>query len=149
VAFRQKYVEARLLLIDDLHDLVGKQATQVEFAACLRMWVESGVRIMCACGAPLAAMAQFTKKLGSISGARSIELTRPGARESLQILKILATTQRVVIPPLIADIVIGRCGGDIRRLIGDVNRLGMAAGLPFEEHRDEIIEAWQRHFGQR
>jgi len=149
VAFRQKYVAAHLLLIDDLHDLIGKPATQHEFATCLRMWVESGARIMCACGTPPVMIGQLADRLGSIPGARSIELKRPSPRESLRILKIMAAMKGVVIPPPIANLVIARCGGDIRRLIGEVARLGMVAGLPFEEHRDEIIEAWQRRFGQR
>jgi chromosomal replication initiator protein len=130
VAFRQKYVAAHLLLIDDLHDLIGKPATQHEFATCLRMWVESGARIMCVCGTPPVMIGQLIDKLGSIPGARSVELKRPSACASLQILKLLAASRGVVIPLPVADLVIRRCGGDIRRLVGEVTRFGVTFELP-------------------
>jgi chromosomal replication initiator protein len=121
--FRQSYASARLLLIDDLHDLVGRPATQEEFAACFREWVESGARIMCACSAAPTEIAQLADRLGSISGAKSIKLNRPTGKENWQILKLLAEEQKIILPPATADLVVRRCGGDVRRLIGTVTRL--------------------------
>ena len=126
----RKYCSLDVLLIDDLHTLVGKPATQRELAALLRRSVAAGTYVLCASAFGPQAIAEFTSGLAVLPTYRHVAL-RPASQSELRhIIGVLAAAEQLTVPTSMVDLLARGCCGDVRRAVGAITQLNAAKRLP-------------------
>jgi len=121
--FRRLSGPADVLVIDDLHVLARKPATQAEFGLTLNAWLQSGLRIACAAGCRPGRIRALTGPLRALSSALLVAMRRPTSRGMRRILLSMANAPESKWPAEMLDTVIGQCGSDVRTAIGMMTRL--------------------------
>ena len=122
--FRLKYATAQLLAVDDLHVLAGKPVTQREVARLLLGTVDGGARVVCAASCRPAEIPEFIAGLERSPDARLVVMGRPDHDDMRHILGAMGRTAGLRLGPKALSAIAQRCGGDVRRGIGALVRLG-------------------------
>jgi chromosomal replication initiator protein len=130
-AFRARYREIDLLLIDDVHLLIGKKATLAEFYQTVSDLRDEG-RLVVVTG-DLAAMngdaARFQSELrwGLVA-----PIETPSIEDRIAFIQTRASLQRIDLPPEVQHYIALRVRSSLRELEGAVNRVAALARISRE-----------------
>jgi chromosomal replication initiator protein len=122
-AFRAKYRDVDLLLIDDVHQLSGKKATQQELFQTVAVLHDSGRRVVLA-GDLAAFPCDASSRLHACLASGLIAAIDPPAlEERLQFVRSKAAATRATLPLEVIQYVAIRAKASFRDLDGAVNRV--------------------------
>lgn len=123
-SFRHKYRGVELLLVDDLHFLAGKRATQVELLHTLDTILREGKQVVFAADRPPAELAEFGPELISrLQSGMVCPIGPPDYSTRLGIVAQLARRHALELPPEVQQFVASRLTGNARELSGAMCRL--------------------------
>ncbi len=126
----RRYCGLDVLLIDDLHILAGKHATQRELAALLRRSAAGGACIFCASTIGPTGIDEFTSGLAVLPTYRHVVLRPASQPEMRYMIEVLAAAEQLMVPTSLVDLLARGCCGDVRRAVGAITQLKAAKYLP-------------------
>ena len=112
-----------LFLVDDLHALWQKTATQEFLGTALGLAVTRGARVIGAATAPMQALAPFRSACERSSAIQQCSVPTPGVREIRTILATMTSRRAIKLSAAMSVRVARHCRGDVRRAIGALNQL--------------------------
>ena len=123
-AFRRKMRDLDLLVIDDVHFLGGKKATQEEFLHTFNAIEAVGRQVVLASDAHPKLIRAFGESLVSrfVSGM-VVRVDPPNAELRRRLLDVTAARAGVKLPPVVAEWVAERVTQNVRELEGAVTRI--------------------------
>ncbi|MCD6406168.1 MAG: chromosomal replication initiator protein DnaA, partial [Planctomycetes bacterium] len=129
-AFRQRYRTTKLLIIDDVHFLANKPATQEEFLNTYNTLSREGCQVVMASDSHPKLISKLKESLVTrfLSGM-VVRLEKPGYDMRLQLVRHKAEQRHISLPPAVAEFVAGNVTGSVRELEGAVNTLAAYASL--------------------
>jgi chromosomal replication initiator protein len=134
--FRRKYRELDVLAVDDNHFFDNKRATLVEFQNTLDHLLRLGKQVIVAAARPPVELSFLgTELIHRLSGGLVCRLHYPCDSSRSAILERLCEQRSIVVPGRILRRIAERLEGDVRQLIGAVNRLHAAqlAQMPLDD----------------
>ncbi|MCY4128127.1 MAG: DnaA/Hda family protein [Gammaproteobacteria bacterium] len=118
-SLQDKYSQHDVILLDDLHRLVGKQKIQEEFLHLLNIWQKQRTKLAFTSLGPLADLERLDPALRSrLLGGISIHAVEPDEDTKVQILLQHAAKEDVNLPQNVAQYLAQQLEGDIRILKG-------------------------------
>jgi chromosomal replication initiator protein len=137
-AFRSHFRQLDALIIDDLHFLAGKRATQEEFLHTLDVLLGEGRQLVAACDCHPKLAGEFAPELTDrLLGGAVWGLTPPDAETRLNILRAKAGRETPPITEEVLKYLAGQLRGNVRELEGALHSLrhfsrvtGRAIDLP-------------------
>ena len=128
--FRRKMRDLDLLVIDDVHFLGGKRATQEEFLHTFNAIEATGKQVVMASDAHPKQIEEFGESLINrfISGM-VVRVDPPNYAMRCEILRLMATKQNLVLADDVVDWVAKRVTQNIRELEGALTRVRALASL--------------------
>ena len=128
--FRATYRRLDLLVIDDVHFLAAKRATQEEFLHTFNSIDAAGKQVVMACDAHPRLVSQFTEQLVSrfISGM-VVKIDPPDHATRVKILRRRAATMSAAVGEEVLDYIAMHIRGNVRELEGALVKLSALAGL--------------------
>lgn len=117
---RDRYPQCQIIILDELAALRDRERTQEDIARILAACVGSGVRVVCAVTAP-AQVRPLTAGLRALPRSRVVAIRQPSRDAIRRILKSIATSQGMYLPPMELTDIVRSCGRDVRRAIGLLN----------------------------
>ena len=118
-SLQSKYSQHDVILLDDLHRLVGKKKIQEEFLHLLNMWQEHRTKLAFTSLGPLADLEQLDPALRSrLLGGVSIHAVEPDEDTKIEILLEHAAREDFKLPSNVAQYLAHQLDGDIRILKG-------------------------------
>ncbi len=118
-SLQDKYSQHDVILLDDLHRLVGKQKIQEEFLHLLNIWHKQHTKLAFTSLGPLADLERLDPALRSrLLGGISIHAVEPDEDAKVQILLQHAAREDVNLPQNVAQYLAQQLEGDIRILKG-------------------------------
>lgn len=140
-AFRRRMRELDLLVIDDVHFLSGKKATQEEFLHTFNAIEALGKQVVMASDSHPKEIAEFGESLVNrfVSGM-VVRVDPPNFSMRCEILKKLATKQRLVLSEEVVGWVARRVTQNVRELEGAVTRIGAHVMLSGREATVELAQ---------
>ena len=118
-SLQDKYSQHDVILLDDLHRLVGKQKIQEEFLHLLNIWQKQRTKLAFTSLGPLADLERLDPALRSrLLGGISIHAVEPDEDTKVQILLQHAAREDVNLPQNVAQYLAQQLEGDIRILKG-------------------------------
>lgn len=118
-ALQNKYTQHDVILIDDLHRLVGKQKIQEEFLQILNIWQDHSTKLAFTSLGNVADLDRLDGSLRSrLLGGISIHALEPDEDAKVEILLQHASQEDVKMPRPVAEYLAEQLGGDIRILKG-------------------------------
>lgn len=118
-SLQDKYSQHDVILLDDLHRLVGKQKIQEEFLHLLNIWQKQRTKLAFTSLGPLADLERLDPALRSrLLGGISIHAVEPDEDAKVQILLQHAAREEVNLPQYVAQHLAQQLEGDIRILKG-------------------------------
>ncbi len=123
-AFRRKYRQADLLVIDDIQFFAGKQATLVEFAYTIDSLVRDNRQLILTADRPPAQLGKLGPEIvnrlcgGLVCGMKPVDY-----EATLQISKQWSLERNIVLGDEIHELIASKTKGDARQLSGVLNRL--------------------------
>ncbi len=118
-SFQDKYSSHDVILLDDLHRLVGKEKIQEEFLQLLNMWQEHNTKLVFTSLGQLADLEALDSALRSrLLGGIAIQAMEPDESVKVQILLQHAAREDVNLPQDVAEYLAQQLEGDIRILKG-------------------------------
>jgi chromosomal replication initiator protein len=129
-AFRATYRKLDLLVIDDVHFLAAKRATQEEFLHTFNTIDGAGKQVVMASDAHPKLVGQLTEQLVSrfISGM-VVKIDPPDHATRVKILRLQASKLRMAVPEEVLDYVAMHIRGNVRELEGTLIKLTALASL--------------------
>ena len=122
--FRRRMRDLDLLVIDDVHFLGGKRATQEEFLHTFNAVEAAGRHVVIASDAHPKTIAAFGDSLINRFVSGMVVRVDPPARESrTEVLKVLAERQGLTLTPDATDWIAARVTQNVRELEGAVTRM--------------------------
>ena len=139
-AFRRKLRDVDLLVIDDVHFLGGKNATQEEFLHTFNAIEAAGRHVVMASDAHPKTIASFGESLVSrfVSGMVA-RIDAPAREMRCQLLEKLADRQGLKLTEDVIDWIARRVTQNVRELEGAINR--MAAHVKLANRRADVALA--------
>ena len=138
-SLQRKYSLHDVILLDDLHRLVGKKKIQEEFLHLLNMWQERGTKLAFTSLGPLADLEQLDPALRSrLLGGVSIHAKEPDEDTKVQILLQHAACEEFLLPQNVAEYLAQQLDGDIRILKGTL--LSIVKAQSFSGRRQRLID---------
>lgn len=123
-AFRRKYRQADLLIIDDIQFLAGKQATLVEFAYTIDELTRHNKQLILTADRPPAQLVKLGPEIvNRLCGGLVCKMKSVDAATLEQISKQWARQRQIRMPDEIHGLIAGKMAGDARQLSGLLNRL--------------------------
>jgi chromosomal replication initiation ATPase DnaA len=124
--------QAAVVLVDDLHTLVGMPVTQQEVALWVAAALDRGARIACTSGSPPQELPALAGRLAALPASRVVEMRRPSGGEMRRILEAMGRSADVALSASSVRSIVARCEGDVRRALGAIalHRFCRSAGLP-------------------
>lgn len=140
-AFRKKYRQTDVLLIDDIQFLAGKERIQEEFFHTFNALHESHRQIVLTCDRPASEIQGLEGRLVSrFEWGLVTDLQPPDIEMRLAILKKKAQIMNVVLPDDIINFLATRIRTNIRRLEGALIRVASYASLTGKRLTIEVVE---------
>lgn len=138
--FRRRYREIDLLLVDDIHFLKGKEATQEEFFHTFNALYEGGRQIILTSDRPPSEIAGLEGRLVSrFQWGMVADIEQPDLEHRTAILRNKAALDHLelTIPDDVIEFIAENVRSNVRELEGSIIRLLAYASL---KHRDVTIE---------
>jgi chromosomal replication initiator protein len=168
-AFRDRFRDLDLLILDDIEFLTGKERTQEELFHTFNTLYNAGKQIVLTSDKQPQDISGIEQRLRSrFSGGLIVDIHPPTRDMRLAILKSKAAAQGLDVPPEVASLIVDRSGSSVRELEGALTRVLAAAKLrhlPLNEATtmqvlapiirlpvvpvslDAILDRVSRHFG--
>ena len=128
--FNEQLRRADVLMIDDLHFLIGKERTQEEFFHTFNFLVESGRQIVVSADKPPADLSGLEERVRTRLGSGMVaDLHTTTFELRVSILESKAARIGVTLPPKVNELLAHRITSNIRELEGALNRLIAHANL--------------------
>ena len=145
VAFRKKYRQTDVLLIDDIQFLAGKERIQEEFFHTFNALRESHKQIVLTCDRPASEIQGLENRLVSrFEWGLVTDLQPPDIEMRLAILKKMSQSMGVTLPEDIINFLATRIRTNIRRLEGALVRVASFASLTGKKLTLEVVEGLLR-----
>jgi chromosomal replication initiator protein len=145
VAFRKKYRQTEVLLIDDIQFLAGKERIQEEFFHTFNALHESHKQIVLTCDRPASEIQNLEQRLVSrFEWGLVTDLQPPDVEMRLAILKKKAQLLNFSLPDEIMNFLAHRIRTNIRRLEGALIRVASYASLTGNKLTAESVETLLR-----
>ena len=123
-AFRSRYRGASVLIVDDVHFLAAKRATQDEFLHTFNALVADGAAIVLASDRHPRQVAKLTDELATrFLGGMVVKLEAPDPATRREILKSKALARGVDLPDPVVSYVAEHLRGSVRELEGALHSL--------------------------
>jgi len=117
VQFRNKYRQADVLLVDDIHYLVGRERSQEEFFHTFNSLFDGHKQIVFSCTRPPSEIANIEQRLVSrFEWGLTAKLHPPDLETRLAILQKKAQSLDINLEPTVLDFLAKRIESDVRRL---------------------------------
>ncbi len=130
VAFRKRYREADLLLIDDVQFLGRREGMQQEFFHTFNRLTEGRKQIVLASDCPASEISQLEERLVSrFQWGLGVEIHRPGLETRAAILRRKRDDWRMQVSDELIDRIVERVRGNVRALEGALIRVSMLATM--------------------
>ena len=133
-AFRRKYRQADLLIIDDIQFFEGKQATLVEFAYTIDALGRENKQLILTADRPPAQLGKLGPEIvNRLCGGLVCSMKPVDAQTLVGISRIWAAQRKIELSDTMHHIIAGKMHGDARQLSGVLNRLratSIASGAP-------------------
>ncbi len=144
-AFRLRFRRVDLLLVDDVHFLIGKERLQEEFFHTFNALYYEGRQIVFTADRPPVALAALEERLRSrFEWGLIVDIQPPDYETRLAILRAKAEHMGLRVPEEVLDRIARHLEGNIRTLEGALNRLrayGELRGRPITLEAAEAILA--------
>ncbi len=133
-AFREKYRNAEVLLVDDIQFIAGKESTQEEFFHTFNALRDTGRQIVLSSDRPPKAMVTLEERLRSrFEWGLIVDIQPPNFETRLAILQKKSKQMRTEIPNEVLEFIANNIERNIRELEGALNQLlamTQLTGLP-------------------
>jgi len=124
VAFRDRFRELDLLILDDIEFLTGKDRTQEELFHTFNTLYSAGKQVVLTSDKPPHAIEGIEKRLRSrLEGGLIVDIHPPTREIRLTILRRKAQAQGVDLPDDVANLIVDRSGTSVRELEGALTRV--------------------------
>lgn len=123
-AFRRKYRQADLLIIDDIQFFAGKQATLVEFAYTIDELTRQGRQLILTADRPPSQLTKLGPEIvNRLCGGLVCKMKAIDSETMEQISRQWAKDRKIRMPAELHRLLAGKMRGDARQLSGVLNRL--------------------------
>jgi chromosomal replication initiator protein len=145
VAFRKKYRQSEVLLIDDIQFLAGKERIQEEFFHTFNALHEAHRQIVLTCDRPASEIQGLEQRLVSrFEWGQTADVQAPDVETRLAILNKKAQIMGVALPEEVINFLATRIRTNIRRLEGALIRVASFASLTGKKLTIEVVEGLLR-----
>ena len=145
VAFRKKYRQSEVLLIDDIQFLAGKERIQEEFFHTFNALHEAHKQIVLTCDRPASEIQGLEQRLVSrFEWGQTADVQAPDVETRLAILNKKAQFMGVSLPEDVINFLATRIRTNIRRLEGALIRVASYASLTGKKLTIEVVEGLLR-----
>ena len=145
IAFRKKYRQTEVLLIDDIQFLAGKERIQEEFFHTFNALHEAHRQIVLTCDRPASEIQGLEHRLVSrFEWGQTADVQAPDVETRLAILNKKAQIMGVVLPDEVINFLATRIRTNIRRLEGALIRVASFASLTGKKLTIEVVEGLLR-----
>lgn len=145
VAFRKKYRQSEVLLIDDIQFLAGKERIQEEFFHTFNALHEAHKQIVLTCDRPASEIQGLEQRLVSrFEWGQTADVQAPDVETRLAILHKKAQFMGVTLPDDVINFLASRIRTNIRRLEGALIRVASFASLTGKKLTIEVVEGLLR-----
>jgi chromosomal replication initiator protein len=139
--FRERFRNVDVLIIDDLHFLAGKDASQEELLHTLNALEQQGKQVILASDQHPRDLAEFMEQLTTrFMQGMIAEIELPGRSTRLAIIRSKLEGHRDLFPEEVIHFLADRLDCNVRELEGYVTRLVAIAGLTGEEVTLQLAE---------
>ncbi|MEG1918034.1 MAG: chromosomal replication initiator protein DnaA, partial [Oscillospiraceae bacterium] len=139
-AFREKYREADLLLVDDVQFIAGKQQTQEEFFHTFNTLYESHKQIVLTSDRPPREMMQLEDRLCSrFEWGLLVDVTPPDFETRLAIIKNKAAMLNLPLPASVAAYIAENVTANVRQIEGTMNKILAYKDLLGDQVNEEAV----------
>jgi chromosomal replication initiator protein len=129
-AFRDRFRDVDVLILDDVQFLAGKERTQEEFFHTFNALYAAGKQVVLTSDKPPHAIAELEQRLRSrFEGGLIADIHPPTADMRIAIVMKKAALQGVEVPEAVARVVAERSGPSVRELEGALTRVLATAAL--------------------
>ncbi|MEO1497698.1 MAG: DnaA/Hda family protein [Planctomycetota bacterium] len=144
-SFRQKHRGVGLLLLDNAHQLLGKQRTTEEFLSTLDHIAMAGGQVVLTSDRSPTELAEMGPELASrFAGGVSAPIQMPDVACRVTLIDRAAAERGIELPPRARDALATSLNGGAREVSGALNRLGImqqAFALPIDEELARRVAA--------
>ena len=145
VAFRKKYRQSEVLLIDDIQFLAGKERIQEEFFHTFNALHEEHKQIVLTCDRPASEIQGLEQRLVSrFEWGQTADVQAPDVETRLAILHKKAQFMGASLPDEVINFLATRIRTNIRRLEGALIRVASFASLTGKKLTVEVVEGLLR-----
>jgi chromosomal replication initiator protein len=130
-AFRARYREPELLLVDDVHTLTGKKATLQEFYQTISCLHDEGKRVVVA-GDLTAMAAEITRFKTVLRWGLVAQIDSPPPEDRIRLVDFKARAQGMELAPEVQHYLALRVRTSVRELEGAVNRVSALSRISAE-----------------
>ncbi len=129
-AFRRRYRELDLLLIDDIQFLAGKDSTQEEFFHTFNELHNNHKQVVLTSDRPVSEIAKLEERLVSrFQWGMVASISAPGLETRIAILRQKAASRGLDLPPQVAEFIAQRIARNVRHLEGSITRIAGLTGI--------------------
>ncbi len=129
-AFRRRYRELDLLLIDDIQFLAGKDSTQEEFFHTFNELHNNHKQVVLTSDRPVSEIAALQERLVSrFHWGMVASIAAPGLETRIAILRQKAAARGLDLPPQVAEFIAQRIARNVRHLEGSITRIAGLTGI--------------------
>jgi chromosomal replication initiator protein len=123
-AYRRRYAETGLLLIDDVQFLTHRREVQAELLRLVDQMTTAGRQIVMSSDRPPSEIEALDERLNQrFAGGLVIDVGAPDLETRVAILRRQAEERKQVLPVGVIEVVAEIIDGNVRELIGGLNRL--------------------------
>ena len=141
VAFRKKYRQSEVLLIDDIQFLAGKERIQEEFFHTFNALHEAHRQIVLTCDRPASEIHGLEQRLVSrFEWGQTADVQAPDVETRQAILNKKAQAMNVTLPEDVIKFIATRIRTNIRRLEGALIRVSALASLTGKALTVDVVE---------
>jgi chromosomal replication initiator protein len=145
-AFRAKYRSIEVLLLDDIHFLINKEATQEEFFHTFNDLYQRNRQIVLSCDRPPKAFVGLEERLRSrFEWGLTTDIQPPDVETRIAILSVKAESRGIQLAPELLEFVAQQVQSNIRELEGALTRVLAVARMLGEPL---TIQTAQRALGE-
>ena len=128
--FRETYRAADVLLLDDIHFLIGKEQTQEGFFHTFNALHMSNRQMVITSDRPVTALTLLEDRIQSrLEGGLVVDIQPPGLEERSAILRAKAEARGLDLHPVVLEMLAERVRKNVRELEGVLNRVVAYADL--------------------